>query len=65
VRALILDPAASWPWSSDDKRLAEAGVIGDVASASAEHGRMLVERVVEAAGAVLKRFRENGAAGRG
>jgi creatinine amidohydrolase/Fe(II)-dependent formamide hydrolase-like protein len=65
VRALILDPAASWPWSSDDKRLAEAGVIGDAASASAEHGRMLVERVVEAAGAVLKRFRENGAAGRG
>jgi creatinine amidohydrolase/Fe(II)-dependent formamide hydrolase-like protein len=65
VRALILDPAASWPWSSGDKRIADAGVIGDAASASAEHGRVLVERVVEAAGAVLKRFRENRVAGSG
>jgi len=58
VRALILDPAASWPWSSDDPRLADAGVIGDVAAASAEHGRMLVERVIETAGVVLRRLRD-------
>jgi creatinine amidohydrolase/Fe(II)-dependent formamide hydrolase-like protein len=65
VNALILDPATSWPWSSDDKRIADAGVIGDAGSASAEHGQVLVERVIEAAGAVLKRFRENRTAGRG
>jgi creatinine amidohydrolase len=57
VRALILDPAASWPWSSDDPRLADTGVIGDATSASAEHGRMLIERVVETAGVVLQRLR--------
>ncbi|HWL31924.1 MAG TPA: creatininase family protein [Xanthobacteraceae bacterium] len=60
VRALILDPAASWPWSSDDQRLAGAGVIGDATSASAEHGRMLIERVVETAGTVLRQLREGG-----
>jgi creatinine amidohydrolase/Fe(II)-dependent formamide hydrolase-like protein len=59
VRALILDPAASYAWSSDDRRLAEAGVIGDARGASAEHGRGIAARVVEAAGAVLQRLREN------
>ena len=59
VRAAILDPAASWPWSSGDKRIADLGVIGDAAAASAEHGHAIVARVVEAAGAVLKQLREN------
>jgi creatinine amidohydrolase/Fe(II)-dependent formamide hydrolase-like protein len=58
IRALILDPAASFAWSSDDRRLAQAGVIGDARGASVEHGRAIVERVVEAAGAVLQRLRE-------
>jgi creatinine amidohydrolase len=58
IRALILDPAASFAWSSDDRRIAEAGVIGDARTASVEHGRVIVERVVKAAGAVLKRLRE-------
>ena len=53
VRALILDPAMSWPWSSADKRIAEAGVIGDAREASAEHGNAIVARVVEAAGRML------------
>ena len=53
VRALILDPAMSWPWSSADKHIAEAGVIGDAREASAEHGNAIVARVVEAAGRVL------------
>jgi creatinine amidohydrolase/Fe(II)-dependent formamide hydrolase-like protein len=65
VRALVLDPAASFAWSSDDRRIAEAGVIGDARAASPEHGRIIVERVVEAAGAVLRRLNESGmAAGR-
>ena len=58
VRAPILDPATSWPWSSGDKRLADTGVIGDAREASAEQGKAIVARVVEAAGAVLKQLRE-------
>jgi creatinine amidohydrolase/Fe(II)-dependent formamide hydrolase-like protein len=64
VRATILDPAASWPWSSGDPRLANAGVIGDAASASAEHGEAIVARMVEAAGPLLQRLRDNPAAPR-
>jgi len=59
VRATILDPATSWPWSSGDRRIAAAGVIGDARSASAEHGNAIVSRVVEAAGAVLKKLRDD------
>jgi len=59
VRATILDPATSWPWSSGDQRIAQAGVIGDARAASAEHGNAIVARVVEATGAVLKKLREN------
>ncbi len=56
VQALILDPATSWPWCSNDDRIAHLGVIGDARTASAEHGRAIVERVVGAAGAVLARL---------
>jgi creatinine amidohydrolase len=59
VRTTILDPATSWPWSSGDQRIAAAGVIGDARAASAELGNAIVSRVVEAAGAVLKKLREN------
>jgi creatinine amidohydrolase len=59
VRALILDPATSWPWSSGDKRIAESGVIGDAGGASAEHGKAIVSRVVEAVGPVLKQLLGN------
>lgn len=59
VRATILDPAVSWPWSSGDSRIADLGVIGDPRQASAEFGRQIVERVVEAAGPVLARLIEN------
>jgi creatinine amidohydrolase len=59
VRALILDPAASWPWSSGDQRIAEAGVIGDARGASAEHGNAIASHVVEAAEVVLKQLLGN------
>jgi creatinine amidohydrolase/Fe(II)-dependent formamide hydrolase-like protein len=62
VRALILDPATSFPWRSDDPRISAAGVIGDAREASVEHGNAIVARVVEAAGAVLKRLSENATA---
>jgi creatinine amidohydrolase len=59
IRATVLDPATSWPWSSGDPRIASAGVIGDAVSASAGHGDAVVSRMVEAAGAVLQRLRDN------
>ena len=59
VRATILDPATSWPWSSGDQRIAAAGVIGDARAASAELGNAIVARVVDAAGAVIKSLGEN------
>ena len=59
VRSTILDPATSWPWSSGDRGIAAAGVIGDAGSASAELGNAIVARVVEATGAVLERLLAN------
>jgi creatinine amidohydrolase/Fe(II)-dependent formamide hydrolase-like protein len=63
IHKLILDPGASFPWSSGDARIADTGIIGDAATASAEHGQAIVERVVEAAGGVLKQLLENSRAG--
>jgi len=60
-RAMVLDPATSWPWSSDDRRIAESGVIGDAAAASVDHGKAIVARVVDAAGEILERLRQAGA----
>jgi creatinine amidohydrolase len=59
LRALILDPATTWPWSSGDPRFADQGVIGDAATASAEHGQAIVARVIETAAQAFKRLLEN------
>jgi creatinine amidohydrolase/Fe(II)-dependent formamide hydrolase-like protein len=59
VQALILDRGASFPWRTDDPRLARDGVIGDASAASAEDGRAILERIVAAAGGVLARLVEN------
>lgn len=59
VRAVILDPTVSWPWSSGDPRLADRGVIGDPHDSSAEHGEAIIERVIRAAGLVLDQLRKN------
>src|SRR5664279_280902 len=56
IREAILDRAVSWPWTTDDKRIADMGVIGDAKAASAEFGERLIGRVVEAAGGVLKKL---------
>jgi creatinine amidohydrolase len=63
IRALVLDPATSWPWSSDDKRIAALGVMGDASEASVEHGQTIVARVVGAAEIVLQQLFENRAGG--
>src|SRR5215831_11371796 len=60
IRALIFDRGTTWPWRTDDPRLARDGVIGDAAAASAELGAAIIESVVEEARAVLVRLRENG-----
>jgi creatinine amidohydrolase len=63
IRSLVLDPATSWPWSSDDKRIAALGVMGDAREASVEHGNAIVARVVAAAEIVLQQLFENRAGG--
>jgi creatinine amidohydrolase len=59
VAALIFDRGASFPWRSDDPRLARRGIIGDPTAASAELGRAVIDSMVEAAGAALRRLLEN------
>jgi creatinine amidohydrolase/Fe(II)-dependent formamide hydrolase-like protein len=59
VAALIFDRGVTWPWRTDDPRLARMGIIGDPSAASAERGRAMVERMVEAARGVFARLLEN------
>jgi creatinine amidohydrolase/Fe(II)-dependent formamide hydrolase-like protein len=56
---MIFDRGTSWPWRTDDPRLARDGVIGDAAAASVELGTAIIKSVVEEARAVLVRLREN------
>lgn len=58
IRASILDPAVSWPWTSDDKRIADMGVIGDAQAASAEFGQRLLAHVTDMAGSALRQLLE-------
>jgi creatinine amidohydrolase len=58
IHKSILDPAVSWPWTTDDNRIADMGVIGDAQAASAEFGQRLLDRVVENAESVLKQLVE-------
>jgi creatinine amidohydrolase/Fe(II)-dependent formamide hydrolase-like protein len=57
--ALIFDRAVTWPWRTDDPRLAQTGIIGDPAAASPERGRAMLERMVEEARSVFTRLLEN------
>ncbi len=54
VRKTILQRGVTWPWSTDDRRIADTGVIGDPKAASAAFGQAIIDRVVETAGDVLK-----------
>jgi creatinine amidohydrolase len=60
IRETILDPAVSWPWTTNDKRIADMGVIGNAQQASAEFGQRLLDRVTEMAGGVLRQLLERG-----
>jgi creatinine amidohydrolase/Fe(II)-dependent formamide hydrolase-like protein len=59
VQAAVTDPAATWPWSSGDGRIADLGVIGDAGAASAEHGKAIIERAVSGARPILERLLDN------
>jgi creatinine amidohydrolase/Fe(II)-dependent formamide hydrolase-like protein len=56
VRATILDQAVTWPWTTDEKQIADLGVIGDAHAASVEFGERLLDQVVETAGSVFKQL---------
>jgi creatinine amidohydrolase/Fe(II)-dependent formamide hydrolase-like protein len=56
VRATILDQAVTWPWTTDEKQIANLGVIGDAQAASAEFGQRLLDQIAEMAGGVFKRL---------
>ena len=57
ARTLVLDPAASYPWSSDDPRLSAAGIMGDARGASIAHGEVIVSRMLECASAAIGRLK--------
>jgi creatinine amidohydrolase len=57
--ALIFDRGVSWAWRTDDPRLAQNGIIGDPRGATAEQGRVMIERMAEAARDVFARLLEN------
>ena len=59
IRELIFDRGVTWPWRTDDPRIAREGIIGDAADASAELGEAIIDSVVQEAGAVFQRLLEN------
>lgn len=59
VQALIFERGTSFPWRTDDARLARDGIIGDAGTATIAFGEALIERMVVAAGAALTHLREN------
>lgn len=58
-RALIFDRGASFPWRTDDPRLAQAGIIGSAHEATVELGEAIIASIVEEAGRILTLLREN------
>src|SRR5437763_14897352 len=59
IKALIFDRGASFPWRTDDPRLAHAGIIGDACAASPQLGQAIIDSVVAEARGVLARLLEN------
>jgi creatinine amidohydrolase len=59
VAALILDRGVTWPWRTDDPRLARMGIIGDPVAASLQRGRAMVDGMIEEARGVFARLLEN------
>jgi creatinine amidohydrolase len=58
IKKLILDLGVSWPWSSGESALADQGVTGDAAAASAEFGQQVIESLMKNVRGVLTQLRE-------
>ena len=56
VRTTILDPAVTWPWTTNEKQIADLGVIGDPKAASAEFGEHLLGQIANNAGSVFRQL---------
>ncbi|MGB7770483.1 MAG: hypothetical protein WBL43_01345, partial [Pseudolabrys sp.] len=56
VRATILNQTVTWPWTTNEKEIADLGVIGDANAASAEFGQHLLGQIAEMAGPVIKQL---------
>ncbi|MBZ0149273.1 MAG: creatininase family protein [Pseudorhodoplanes sp.] len=61
IERVILDLGVSWPWSSGDRALADQGVTGEAAAASAKFGEQVVESLLKNVRGVLTELRERGA----
>lgn len=59
IEALVFDRGTTWPWRSDDPRLADRGVIGEAHAASAELGERIIDSIVAEVRPVLERLRES------
>ncbi len=59
IRRTVLEPGVTWPWSSDDPRISDTGIIGDVSAASEEFGWNILDRALDEARGVLQRLRDN------
>ena len=61
IEKSILDLGVSWPWSSGDRSLADQGVTGQAAAASAEFGKQVIEALLKNVRDVLTHLRERSA----
>jgi len=56
ARTIVIGDASASPWRSDDPRISDHGVIGDATGATAEHGRAIINSIVDESRAVLERL---------
>jgi creatinine amidohydrolase len=59
LQELIFDRGVTWPWRTDDPRLARGGIIGAASDATPELGQAIIDSVAQEAGAVFQRLLEN------
>jgi creatinine amidohydrolase len=64
IRRTVLESGVTWPWSSSDKRIADQGVIGDIAEATEDFGNHIIDRALDEARGVLQRLLDNQTAAR-
>jgi creatinine amidohydrolase len=59
IAAMIFDRGVSFPWRTDDQRLAANGVIGEAHAASPEVGQAIIDSVIAQTRGVLRCLLEN------